>query len=75
MTRVQFRLEEEALAFLRERGINPNERARDLLQAEVRRLQAEDRHRRLEAMRVPMPRRGEEMVREDRDGRERWRPL
>lgn len=72
--RVQFRAREEALDYLRGRGISPNELARDLFHEEVRRLQAEDRHARLQGMQVAMPRGGDEMVREDRDGRERWRP-
>ena len=74
--RVQFREAEDDLAYVRARGLSPNELARDLFQAEVRRMRAEDRHARLQAMRVDMPPGGgAAMVREDREGRERWRPV
>lgn len=73
--RVQFREDEEALTYVRTRGLNPNDLAKRLFEAEVRRMRAEDRHARLQEMQVRMPAGGgAEMVREDRDGRERWRP-
>ena len=73
--RVQFRESEADLAYVKARGLNPNDLARDLFQAEVRRMRAEERHARLEGMRVDMPPGGGAgMVREDREGRERWRP-
>lgn len=74
VTRVQFRADETELAYLRAKGLNPNDLARDAFRAEVRRMQAEDRHARLRSMWVQMPRPSEEMLREDREGRERWRP-
>lgn len=73
--RVQFRASQAVLDYLRSKAIHPNDLARTLFEAEVRRLQAEDRHARLRTMQVPMPQGGAQMVREDRDGRERWRPL
>ena len=72
--RVQFRADRDDVGYLRARGVNANELARDLFEREVRRLRAEDRHARLQAMQVRMPEGGAEMVREDREGRERWRP-
>lgn len=75
-TRVQFRAGQETLDYLRAKGLHPNEVAKALFEAEVRRMRAEDRHARLQGMQVRMPPGGgAEMVREDREGRERWRPL
>lgn len=70
-SKVQFREDEELLAFLESKGINPNELARDLLEAEVRRMRAADRMERLRARRVRLPRPGAKMVREDREDRDR----
>lgn len=66
-SKVQFREDEEVLAFLESKGVNPNELARDLLEAEVRRMRAADRMERLRARRVRLPRPAAEMVREDRE--------
>ena len=74
--RVQFRADRETLDYLRAKGANPNEVAKALFEAEVRRMRAEDRHARLQGMRAQMPPGGgAAMVREDREGRERWHPL
>lgn len=66
-SKVQFREDEEVLAFLESKGVNPNELARDLLEAEVRRMRAADRMERLRARRVRLPRPAAEIVREDRE--------
>ncbi|MHB8584904.1 MAG: hypothetical protein ACYDDF_03595 [Thermoplasmatota archaeon] len=70
---VQFREDEETLQVLRDRGINPNLRARELLEAHVRALRAEERARRLERynIRGPDP---VSLVREDRDRGHREEP-
>lgn len=73
--RVQFRESQDTLDYLRARGVNPNDLARELFEAEVRRMRAEERHARLQQMQVHMPPGGgAAMVREDREGRERWHP-
>lgn len=72
--RVQFRTSEEVLAYLRSQGVSPNDLARTLFDAEVRRLRAEDRLARLRGMGVTLPRGADEMVREDREGRDAWQP-
>lgn len=66
-SKVQFREDEEVLAFLESKGVNPNELARDLLEAEVQRMRAADRMERLRARRVRLPRPAAEIVREDRE--------
>lgn len=74
--RVQFRASQEALDHLKAKGVNPNDVAKAAFEAEVRRMRAEERHERLREMQVRMPEGGGAgVVREDRDGRERWRPL
>jgi hypothetical protein len=73
--RVQFRAGQEVLDYLRAKGLSPNDLAKALFEAEVRRMRAEDRHGRLRTMQVRMPEGGAQMVREDRDGRDRWRPI
>jgi hypothetical protein len=73
--RVQFRESQETLDYLRARGLNPNDLARDLFEAEVRRMRADDRHAKLQTMQARMPPGGgAAMVREDREDRDRWRP-
>lgn len=72
--RVQFRTSQEVLSYLRGRGVNPNDLARDLFDAEVRRLRAEDRLARLRSLGVTLPRGAGELVREDREGRDAWHP-
>lgn len=65
--KVQFREDEEVLAYLEDHGINPNELARELLEAEVRRMRAADRARRISARNIRLPRPAADMVREDRE--------
>lgn len=65
--RVQFREDEETLAFVEELGVNPNRLARRLFQQEVRRLRAEERHERLSEIGIRLPQSAAELVREDRD--------
>lgn len=79
--RVQFREDEEILAYFEGQGVNPNELARSLLLAEFRRRRAKEKWERLRA--VIAKRRdfsgptAAEMIREDRDsdhGRDpQWR--
>jgi hypothetical protein len=66
---VQFREDEESLAFLRERDINPNEFAREAFRSTLRRLQAEEVTDRLANVQADLPRPVEDLVREDRDSR------
>lgn len=47
MGTVQFREDDDVLAFLRAEGINANQLSRELLEARVRRLRAEKRMREL----------------------------
>lgn len=67
--KVQFREDEDTLAYLEARGINPNELARELLEREVRRLRATEKFARLAEMNVRLDRPAAELVREDRDER------
>lgn len=68
MGTVQFREDDEVIAYLRAEGMNPNEFARDLLEAWVRRSKAQKRMDRLRASAVDL---GDvvRLVREDRDSR------
>lgn len=65
--RVQFREDEETIAFVEDLGLNPNELARELFEKEVRRLRAERRHERLEEAEISLPRSAADLVREDRE--------
>lgn len=64
---VQFREDEDALEYLRERGVNPNEFGREAFEAALRRLRAEEKVEALESGKARLPRSIEEMVREDRE--------
>lgn len=64
---VQFREDEDALEYLRERGVNPNEFGREAFEAALRRLRAEEKAEALEDRKTRLPRSVEEMVRGDRD--------
>lgn len=64
---VQFREDEDALEYLRERGVNPNEFGREAFEAALRRLRAEEKVDALEDRRARLPRPIEELVREDRE--------
>lgn len=64
---VQFREDEDALEYLRERGVNPNEFGREAFEAALRRLKAEEKADALADRAASLPRSIEEMVREDRE--------
>jgi hypothetical protein len=64
--KVQFREDEDVLRYLASRGVNPNELARELLEAEVRRMRARDGWVRVRSMNVRLTRTTAEDVREDR---------
>lgn len=64
---VQFREDPDALAYLRDRGINPNEFAREAFEANLRRLKAEEKVERLESLQIDLPRPVVDLIREDRD--------
>lgn len=66
---VQFREDAGSLAFLRERGINPNEFAREAFEANLRKLRAEETAEELGAVQADLPRPIEEIIREARDSR------
>jgi hypothetical protein len=64
---VQFREDGALLAYLRKRGLNPNEFAREALERAYRRLRMEEANRRLEKFAFRLPKSAAELVREDRD--------
>lgn len=64
---VQFREDSSELAYLRERGINPNEFAREAFEANLRRMKAEEKVEQLESMGVDLPRPIVDLIREDRE--------
>lgn len=66
---VQFRVANETLAYLEEKGINPNQLAREAFEAKVRRLRAEESMDELANTRIEFPRSAADMIREDRDSR------
>lgn len=66
---VQFRKDAESLAFLRERGVNPNEFAREAFEANLRRMRAEETAEELGAVQADLPQPIEEIIREARDSR------
>jgi hypothetical protein len=68
--RVQFREDEDAIAFLEGMGLNPNEVAKSAFDARVRKLRAEAKMARLTGIRrTPVPGGYAKAVREDRDAR------
>ncbi len=66
---VQFREDDEALAYLRARGVNPNEFGREAFEATLRRLRAEERMAKLGKVGAKLPRPIQDLIREDRDRR------
>lgn len=68
-SRVQFREDEEVVAYVESQGYNPNELARQAFEEAVRRLRAEERSRRLREADIKLPRSTAEAIREDREGR------
>lgn len=65
--RIQFREDEESVSWLKERGINPNELARDLLEAEICRLRAKEWAEKIKAMKINLPRPAALIIREERE--------
>lgn len=65
--RIQFREDEDVIAFVESQGINPNMLARELFEAEVRRMRAEFRYRKIREMNIRLPRSGAEIIREERE--------
>lgn len=66
---VRFRMNEEALEYLRERGVNPNRFAREAFDANLRRMRAEETVEQLDAISLDLPRPIVDLIREDRDRR------
>lgn len=66
---IQFREDREAVEYLRERGINPNEFGREAFEAALRRLRAREAMDRLGEVGARLPKPVEELVREDREAR------
>lgn len=66
---VQFREDTTILAYLRARGVNPNELAREVFEATVRRYRSEENMKKLEAMKVESPGDAATLVRESREER------
>lgn len=64
---VQFREDEAALAFLRQRGINPNAFAREAFERAMRRLRAEETIRAASKVRARLDKPIEDLIREDRE--------
>lgn len=65
--RVQFREDEEVVQFVESRGINPNDLAKRLFEAEVRRMRAEARLQEIRRRGIRLPRPAAEMVRDERE--------
>lgn len=65
--RVQFREDDDVIAFVEDQGINPNDLARRLFEAEVRQMRSKERMRRLQDRGIELPRPSAEAVREDRE--------
>ena len=64
---VQFREDPEALAFLRERGINPNEFAREAFESMLARLKMREKAEALGKLNVRLPEPIEDIIRRDRE--------
>lgn len=68
--RVQFREDPGTLAYLEDKGINPNELARRLLADEVRRMRVKEAFTRLRKAKIRLTRPAAELVREGRRERD-----
>lgn len=66
---VQFREDSEALAYLRGRGVNPNEFAREAFEANLRKIRAQETAEKLSEVQADLPRPVAEIIREARDSR------
>lgn len=66
---VQFREDQEELDYLRGRGINPNQLAREAFEAALNRIRAEERYEKIRDIRLKFPEPPEELVRRNRDSR------
>jgi hypothetical protein len=67
--KVQFREDADVLAFVESQGVNPNELARELFEAEVRRMKAKRRREKLNARPIRLGFDPVAAIREDRDSR------
>lgn len=65
--KIQFREDEELLAYVQSKGLNPNEVAREAFEAEVRRMKADDKYDRLAKLGLRFSKDPTESVREDRE--------
>ena len=65
--RVQFREDPAVLAYLEQRGVNPNELARTAFEAEVRRIRAKEKFEKLRARAIRLPESRAKLIREIRD--------
>jgi len=66
--RVQFREDEDVIAYVEGLGLNPNEVAREAFEREVRRLRAEAKVKKLRSFNIRLePGEAARLVREDRD--------
>ena len=67
-SRVQFREDEDVIAYVEGLGLNPNEVAREAFEREVRRLRAEAKVKKLRSFKIRLaPGEAARLVREDRD--------
>lgn len=67
--RVQFREDEDVLAYVEAQGLNPNELARRLFEAEVRRMRVAEKFARLRAANIRLDTPAAELIRQARRGR------
>lgn len=66
--RVQFREDEDVIAYVAGLGLNPNDVARAAFEAEVRRLRAREKVKKLRSFNIRLaPGEAARLVREDRD--------
>lgn len=66
MERIDFPQDEETIVFVEGLGLDPDDLAKRLFEAEVHRLKAERRHERLEEAGITLPRSAADIVREER---------
>lgn len=68
---VQFRVPEESVAWLRERGINPNDAAREAFEGALRRAKAAENYRKLgdlvREQGIHLKKSAADIIREERD--------
>lgn len=66
---VQFREAETDVAYVRSKGINPNELARDAFQQAVHHLRSQDRYEAIRRVRFPFPEPARDAIRSERERR------